>query len=307
MLEALVGETAQGVIRAVVLAGIMLVVGVCAAALRIAPLFDGDPVRAELVAARTRHVARVAVLLLTVGVAWRLVQQAAAFAESPGQWPTTVSLVLTRTTWGTGWFVQAAGLALALAAAPLACRAERRRWLPLGAAALLLSVSPALGGHAVGAPRLVALAVTFDALHVLGAGAWLGTLLVLAVAVFPVAATHPPADSGGLTAVLDRFSPLALGSGGVVAFTGAFASWLHLERLDAVWSTPYGRTLLLKLAILSGVAAVGAYNWRVVTPRIRASGGSAALRRSALVELLLSAALVAVTAVLVATPLPAEM
>jgi putative copper export protein len=154
----------------------------------------------------------------------------------------------------------------------------------------------------VGAPRLVPLAVAFDTLHVLGAGSWLGTLFVLVVAAFPAIGRGERT-----TAILERFSPLALGSAALVAATGAFASWLHLERLSALWTTPYGRTLLLKLAILGGVAALGAYNWRVVTPRIRASGDGAALRRTALLELTLAAALIVVTAVLVATPLPAEM
>ncbi len=63
----------------------------------------------------------------------------------------------------------------------------------------------------------------------------------------------------------------------------------------------------MKLAILGGVAALGAYNWRIATPRLRVSGDVQGIRRSALIELALAAALVAVTAVLVATPLPGEM
>jgi len=306
VLELLVSETAQAVVRALLLAGIMIVVGATLFAARIVPLFDGPS--APDVRRRALRALRLAATLVALALAWRLVQQAAAFADSPAQWMSTVSLVVLRTTWGTGWLVQGAGLVLVLAASGAIAQAPARRsrvaWLPLVVGVVTLAASPALSGHAIGAPRLAALAVVADALHVLGAGAWLGTLLVIVVAALPAVSSTPP---GTLLAVLDRFSPLALACAATVALSGVFASWLHLETISALWGSPYGRTLLVKLGIVACVAALGAYNWRVVTPRLRATNDSGSLRRSALVELALAALLVAVTAVLVATPLPAEM
>jgi putative copper export protein len=62
--------------------------------------------------------------------------------------------------------------------------------------------------------------------------------------------------------------------------------------------------LLLKLACLVGVAGLGAFNWRVVQPRLEAGTGDELLRRSAWAELGLGALLIIVTAVLVALPAP---
>jgi putative copper export protein len=60
----------------------------------------------------------------------------------------------------------------------------------------------------------------------------------------------------------------------------------------------------VKLCCLGGVAALGAYNWRVVQPKLEAGAGDDLLRRSAWTELALGAVLLIVTAVLVALPAP---
>lgn len=303
MLAALVSGGAEAIARALSLGGIMAVIGATLFLLRVAPLYAGDSTPALQVARRTRRLLRVACFLIAVAAFWRLVQQSAAFADSPAEWRSMVSLVLFRMSWGTGWGIQVAGLLFAVLSSGVATR-RRGALVPLGVGAMLLALSPSLMGHAIGAPRLVAEAVLADTVHVMAAGAWLGTLLAIAVAALPPGITSA---RGTVMALLDRFSPIALVSALLIAATGLFAAWLHLETLGALWSSVYGRTLMLKLGILAGVAGTGAYNWRIATPRLRASGDVQALRRSAFVELALAVALVGVTAVLVATPLPGEM
>lgn len=303
MIDALVSAAAQAVARALTLGGIMIVVGATLFLVRVAPRLPPHTREAQQERARVRALLRATFVGLAVVAGWRLVQQSAAFADSPAAWSSMVTVVLFKMTWGTGWSIGVAGLLLAGAAAML--RLENRAAIAaLGAGALLLAVSPALMGHAIGAEQFTVQAVVADTMHVLAAGAWLGTLLAIAVAT--LASSQRPTP-GSVVSALERFSPVALASALVVAFTGSFASWLHLQTLAALWTSVYGRTLLIKLAILGGVAALGAYNWRVATPRLRATGDVGAIRRSALIELALALALVGVTAVLVATPLPGEM
>ena len=310
MLALLVAEPAQAVVRAVLFAGLMGMIGAALFAWRIAPVFPGDGRRSAHDGAG--RVMGWAGVLVSIAIAARLVQQAAAFADTPAQWPTAVPLVLGSTTWGRGWILQALALVGALLVAPRGLRSRGNSSSALGVALLALSASPALSGHAVGAPRFTVLAVALDTAHVVAAGTWLGTLALLAVVALPIVrASAPTVERPGAlaVAVLARFSPVALASAAILALTGAFAAWLHLETLSALWSTDYGRMLIRKLVLLAGVGAAGAYNWKVNTPRIAAHDAPAdlrALRRSVMVELLLAAALVAVTAVLVATPLPAE-
>lgn len=304
VLEAIIAPAAQATVRTLLLGGIIIVVGAWCFSWRVAPAFAGDDAAVAGVRGRALRVLLLAVSLLAVALAWRLVQQAAAFADAPGEWTSQLSLVLSKTTWGIGWMLQGAALLLVAIAAPRAFRPRRPSGTALGIGTLALAITPALSGHAVGAPRLAPLAVAMDALHVVAAGAWLGTLFVLVVAALPAARLVSPGVGADL---LVRFSPLALASAGVVAGSGLFAAWLHLGTVSALWTTDYGLALVRKLMVLAGVAALGAYNWRVVTPRVRATGSLEAMKRSALVELALALALVVLTAVLVATPLPGEL
>jgi putative copper export protein len=172
---------------------------------------------------------------------------------------------------------------------------------------LALGLSPALSGHAAATGRWTGASVVADSLHVVGAGGWLGSLLVVVTVGLPLALRSEEGRRGRTVAFLiESFSPTAMLFAGLVAATGVFASWIHLTSLSDLWTTPYGRTLLLKLALLLGVFGTGAYNWLRVKP---SPGGEAAahhLRRSATVELLVGLFLLAVTAVLVATPPPSS-
>jgi putative copper export protein len=97
------------------------------------------------------------------------------------------------------------------------------------------------------------------------------------------------------------FGPLAIGLGVWLAVRYLGWSWpLHLTGSD------YGIALAVKLAALVAVATMGAWNWRVVRPALARPGGEARLRRSARLELLFGALLLAATAVLVALPFPGE-
>jgi putative copper export protein len=196
-----------------------------------------------------------------------------------------------------------AAVLLALAALLLARRAGAGPWRVVGVSAVAAAVGTALSGHAVAVDGRAALAVGVHTLHVLAAGGWLGTLLLVVVAGLWATRTLGPGERAPAAAALvNAFSPWALAFAATVAVTGAAAAWLHLAAPAALWSTTYGRTLLVKLAVLVPVAATGAYNWRRLRPSLHDEQGGARLTRSATVELAAAAVALAVTAVLVATP-----
>ena len=90
----------------------------------------------------------------------------------------------------------------------------------------------------------------------------------------------------------------------IVVGTGLFAAWLHLGSVPMLWQSSYGKTLLLKLAVLFILFATGAYNWLRVKPILGEELAEGRLRRSAAIELAAGAVVLAVTAALVATPTP---
>ena len=178
-------------------------------------------------------------------------------------------------------------------------------WLLAGLGALALAFAPALSGHAAAAPRLGPLAILADTLHVLAAGGWIGGLLVLVAAGVPAAMRLEREDRGpAVAALVNAFSPTALAFAGALTLTGLFAAWLHMGSIPALWQSGYGQTLLVKLGVLSGVFATGAYNWLKVKPALGDELGATRLRRSARVEIAVGAVVLLVTAVLVATAPP---
>jgi putative copper export protein len=218
-----------------------------------------------------------------------------------------IGTVLVRTVWGWGWMLQAAAVVFAIAGFHVARRARAGGWGIAAVGTLVLAATPALSGHAVSVPRLGALAIVADTLHVIGAGGWLGSLLVMLIAGVPIALRSAHDRRGAKVAdLINAYSPTALLFAGGMVITGVFAAWLHIGFTPALWESDYGRILLLKLGIFSLVAAAGVFNWRRVRPSLGDELGGQRIRRSATAELVVGAVVLIVTAVLVATPPPME-
>ena len=238
----------------------------------------------------------------------RLMAQSFAM-HGPGQAfsASFVGSMLTNTVWGWGWILQLIAAVLAFAAFILARREKSAGWALAAVACVALAVTPALSGHAASAPRLNGLAIASDTLHVIGAAGWLGSLLLLLAVGIPVAMRRLEGQRGATVArLVNAFSPTALGFAGLAVLTGVFSGWLHIGLSSALWQSDYGRTLLIKLAILSVVIATGAYNWLKVKPALGDDLGAQRIRRSATVEVAVGVLVLIVTAVLVATPPPMD-
>lgn len=146
-------------------------------------------------------------------------------------------------------------------------------------------------------------------LHLLFGGLWIGTLFVLVTAGLAVVLRDEPAreQRGAIVAdMVNAFSPLALTSGALLALTGGVTAWLHLGSLPALWTTRYGYTLLIKLALVAFVFGLGAWNWRRQRPTLGTERAAVSVRRSARAELVMAGLVLLVTSVLVTLPAPAE-
>ncbi len=244
-----------------------------------------------------------AAVLLLVSALARLWAQAAATAMQ-GE-PITLDLIdalLLHSPWGIGWWLQVFG-ALVVAGSLLRSANNPMRWVIAGVGALLAVAAMPMSGHAAAVEGLGPLPMVADALHVIGAGSWLGTLLALLVAGVPITRTLAAGNrTAALATLVNTYSPVALSAAALVAITGVFAAWLHIGSIDALWAGGYARVLLIKLGVLALVVGTGAYNWRVVRPALSRGSTDVPLARSAGFELAIGAIVIAVTAVLVATP-----
>jgi copper transport protein len=143
-------------------------------------------------------------------------------------------------------------------------------------------------------------------MHVIAGGMWLGTLTVIVIVGISAALKTPDAVRPGarVAEMINLFSPLALTCGGAIVLTGVGSSLMHLPSVHALWTTPYGVVLLLKLFFVALLLAAGAWNWRRMKPRLTGDNAIAPMRSSASLELMLGISVLAVTAVLVALELP---
>ena len=276
----------------------VLVLGACARAGESAGAIDAATRRTRVVLAAGLGV------LLAVAPARLWVQADALF---PGDAAGNFGTVLTGTPWAVGWWLQVAGTVLVAAGMLIPGRqgAGRPRWGVVAAGALLLPLAPLLSGHGwADSPRVLSAAATY--LHVVAAGGWMGGLACLLVAGLPALRGHggdANAGAPGLAGMVGAFSRVAQSAVAVLLLTGAIKVWLHIDAASELWTTAWGRTLLVKDVFVVGVLALGLYNWRVVRPALAEDPRPGRLRRPALVELLIGAAVVAVTSFLVGRPL----
>lgn len=144
-------------------------------------------------------------------------------------------------------------------------------------------------------------------LHEVAASLWIGTLFVLVVAGLPAVLRSdlPTERRGALVAdMVASFSPVAIGASLLLVITGITTAWRHLKFVAALWTTPYGYALDIKLLLVATVIALGAWNWRRMRPQLGSEQAGRSIHRSAMRELFFAGLVLLVTGVLVSLPSP---
>jgi len=204
--------------------------------------------------------------------------------------------------------------ALALRLRRPAVAVDHRGWLlGLGLGAGLLAAQSATSHAAATAPGTI-LALGADWAHLAAAAIWLGGLVQIVVALPAALGALPaPLRAATLAALLPRFSTWAIASVAALAVTGLYQAWAEIGDWEALLGTTYGQALLVKLGLVLFLLALGAFNLRVVTPRVGLAARAAprapdaapalaatarALRRAVAAEVGLGVAVLAVVGVL---------
>ena len=161
-------------------------------------------------------------------------------------------------------------------------------------AALALAIALVLTYSSVGHPYAqhpAQLWIAVDAVHLAAISLWIGGLLMFAFG--STAWLTDPASEGGVR----RFSLIAMIAVPVIAATGVAQTLKLAGNLDDVTSTSWGRTLLVKVAVVTVLVAVGG-----VSQWLLRHDGPSALKRTVLVEALIGIAVIGLAAALVALP-----
>ena len=206
-----------------------------------------------------------AALALFAGLAW-LGSETALVADTDSLKATLQALpvVALQTQYGQ-WFVLRCGLLIAIM--PLL---HVRRFgavtalVPAGAA---ISLQPLLGhAGAIGGGTGVEL-IAAEALHLLAAGAWLGGLLPLLLAIRVL-----PHHAAG--AACRAFTPIGLAAVLLLGGTAVVQVAVLMGGMPGLFGTGYGHVALVKLGLFVVLLALAALNRLVLTDRIAAARGA---------------------------------
>ena len=167
---------------------------------------------------------------------------------------------------------------------------------------------PGIAGHAAQTSP-AALALGLDWVHLVSGSLWIGGLAGLLVLWF---STPPGRRRATLALVVPRFSKVAFVSVMALLASGVVASYLHLPTLASLWNTSYGKTILVKAALLAVAMLFGAVNLLVTRPRLAAAGirpdlaegAPRLLRRTVATEVVLVVSAVLAASVLTSLPPP---
>ncbi|MCK9898798.1 copper resistance protein CopC [Parafrankia colletiae] len=212
-------------------------------------------------------------------------------------------------------------------------RAGRRGLVELAGLGLVLATTMAMIGHASAGDR-VWLATAVMTVHTVAMAIWLGGLCVLGLALLDgsarsTRAAHaaggpaesspagigadldPPVEpgwAGELARVLPRWSRTATIAIALIVLTGTVQAWREVGAFGALFDTTYGRLLLYKLWFVLGVLGLGLLARRWVRRHFQSTSAApvtslavTGLRRGVVFEIIVGAAVLAVTSVLVNT------
>lgn len=192
---------------------------------------------------------------------------------------------------------RAAGTLAAVGIALLARLETRRALLGMGVLAAIVIVSSTATSHAAARMGQRDILLVVDALHQLGAAAWIG-----GIPYFLMTLRRCP--SGDATrAVGRRFSLLCMVSVAVLLAAGIIMTLSYVDSIEAIYGTAYGAMLMTKTALFGCILLLGSLNYAVVE-RLRRNPMTSVvrLRRFAEVEVAIGVTVLFMAASLTSMP-----
>ena len=200
--------------------------------------------------------------------------------------------VVSETEWGRLWALRI-GFAAATGGVLFAMRGRVRNTpltllaIALGAGALF---TISRSSHAAALLEIGSISLLNDFIHMMAVALWVGGLFSLALDVpTTIRVLSDGERREALSALIPRFSVVAGLSVAVLALTGIYSAWTQVTVPEAL-DTPYGRTLIAKIALVGALLLIAALNLVWVRPRL--SGNSSAafwLRRLVVAEVIVAA------------------
>ncbi|HEU5229589.1 MAG TPA: copper resistance protein CopC [Ktedonobacteraceae bacterium] len=199
-----------------------------------------------------------------------------------GQWGQALALsnltgLVSHGQFGTYWIMRQAVIILAivlsgftLLSRPLSAAIRSiLSWVNL-ILGLALLIAVALSGHAAAVTGNIALfAILGDWLHLLAASLWVGGMMYIATIYLPVLQQSPLLErTRSLLTTLPRFSLLAITGVIIMSLTGPLNATVHMTSWDQLYTTAYGRSLVVKVLLVGGLLLTSAIHVRLFRPQL---------------------------------------
>ncbi len=253
---------------------------------------------------RARRLAQAALVLFVITTLMRLTSESALIANETGGRVALMLAVVRDTRWGHGWVVGAIGAIVVTVGLMMARSIMRAGWAVAALGVVAVCTADALTGHS-GSSRHAFVAVGADLTHYLAAGGWIGGLVAVLLSGLPALKVIDDVERPLAGARLVRaYHRTALECVTLVVLSALVAAWLRLGSIGALVTSEYGRVLLLKVGFVVIVLLFGLFHWQRVVSVEWDADTKFRFQRSATLELLVGAIVIAMTAVLVSTPLP---
>jgi copper transport protein len=138
-------------------------------------------------------------------------------------------------------------------------------------AVLLFIATNSATSHSSSLATLSQLGILADFVHSVVVSIWIGGLMYIFYVLLPNVITISKDISGKvhqivaqpksiLLLILSRFSVISTICVGVVGITGLSLAWFHIQNIDELLLSDYGRTLIVKLSLVLPVVILGGYH-----------------------------------------------
>lgn len=223
------------------------------------------------------------IVVLVSGALW-FASVATSMTDAEMSWE-TARFVLTETSYGAICLVRLCTLAGVIFVLALVTFDPSRRLGPVSAVLGGVLVASLAGtGHAQAEEGPIRLGhMLADALHLIGAGAWLGGLVVLFY--LTARSLHPDSSELGRSEACNaahRFSAMGYLAVATIVGTGIVNSWFLVNPLTNLIKTEYGLLLLVKVTLFMIMVGLAGANRFLVLPSLTdpaGADGAASLRR----------------------------
>jgi putative copper resistance protein D len=238
----------------------------------------------EVMALEKRHLVQARWALLVVFITgwlgfWLQVASVSALPLTQAMDPANAGGVLLGTRYGAVWLARLALMVFLafLISGRQSASSNNGRVLEVLLAGLLV-VALALSSHAAAGEGVwLGVQLGIYGLHILPAAIWLGGLPALALFLRWLRRVDPPWLEPALMETTRRFSMLGLSCVTILLLSGAYNAWTLVGSIPPLVGTPYGKLLLVKLALLLPLLAIAAVNLRKLKPQILALGSRSAI------------------------------